>query len=150
MSPSSMFHFLFSLGALHGRVPTDVLLSNSLHDCPSLRRCLMPGGLLSAISGILAGGILGFGAAEWFVLLNTFARSCSVVWCCCLCFCARSRNSLAQSCLPYRSCLVGFLFGLLVFWGLGWVLFLAVLLLFRGSFCGSLYPLGVQPSIGAT
>ena len=30
----------------------------------------MPGGLLSAISGILAGGILGFGAAEWIVLLT--------------------------------------------------------------------------------
>ena len=27
----------------------------------------MPGGLLSAISGILAGGILGFGAAVWIV-----------------------------------------------------------------------------------
>ena len=62
-------------------MPTDVLLSNSLHGCMYLRRCLMPGGLLSAISGILAGGILGFGAAEWFVLLDTFARSCTVVWC---------------------------------------------------------------------
>ena len=48
----------------HTRVPTDVCLSDSWHNCPSLRRCLMPGGLLSAISGILAGGILGFGAAE--------------------------------------------------------------------------------------
>ena len=35
----------------------------------------MPGGLLGAISGILAGGILGFGAAEWSLLLDTFARS---------------------------------------------------------------------------
>ena len=65
-------------------MPTDVLLSNSLHDFPSLRRCLMPGGLLSAISGILAGGILGFGAAEWSVLLDTFAGSCLVF--CCLVF----------------------------------------------------------------
>ena len=40
----------------------------------------MPGGLLGAISGILAGGILGFGAAEWSVLLDTFARSCSFCW----------------------------------------------------------------------
>ena len=30
----------------------------------------MPGGLLSAISGILAGGILGFGAAEWMFCLT--------------------------------------------------------------------------------
>ena len=41
----------------------------------------MPGGLLGAISGILAGGILGFGAAEWIVLLDTFARSCFLIWC---------------------------------------------------------------------
>ena len=41
----------------------------------------MPGGLLGAISGILAGGILGFGAAEWIVLLDTFARSCFLFWC---------------------------------------------------------------------
>ena len=41
----------------------------------------MPGGLLSAISGILAGGILGFGAAECFVLLDTFAGSCLVICC---------------------------------------------------------------------
>ena len=40
----------------------------------------MPGGLLGAISGILAGGILAFGAAEWSVLLDTFARSCSFCW----------------------------------------------------------------------
>ena len=46
-----------------------------------LQRCLMPGGLLGAISGILAGGILGFGAAEWIVLLDTFARSCFLFWC---------------------------------------------------------------------
>ena len=41
----------------------------------------MPGGLLGAISGILAGGILGFGAAKWIVLLDTFARSCFLFWC---------------------------------------------------------------------
>ena len=41
----------------------------------------MPGGLLGAISGILTGGILGFGAAEWIVLLDTFARSCFLIWC---------------------------------------------------------------------
>ena len=30
---------------------------------------------------VLAGGILGFGAAEWIVLLDTFARSCFLIWC---------------------------------------------------------------------
>ena len=41
----------------------------------------MPGGLLGAISGILAGGILGFGAAEWSVLLDTFAMILHFCWC---------------------------------------------------------------------
>ena len=41
----------------------------------------MPGGLLGAISGILAGGILGFGAAEWSVLLDTFAKILHFCWC---------------------------------------------------------------------
>ena len=53
------------------------------------------GGLLSAISGILAGGILGFGAAGWCVLQDIFARSCSVVLCFFFVSCARSFNSQA-------------------------------------------------------
>ena len=36
---------------------------------------------LGAISGILAGGILGFGAAEWSVLLETFAMILHFCWC---------------------------------------------------------------------
>ena len=86
-------------------MPTDVFLSNSLHSCPSLRRCLMPGGLLSAISGILAGGILGFGAAEWIVLLDTFARSCCVVWCCSFVSVQDRVIHWHISCQPYWSCL---------------------------------------------
>ena len=90
------FQSIFSV-ASHGRVPADVLLpircmldsfegrcimpaGFSVRSPGSWLGCLMPGGLLSAISGILAGGILGFGAAEWFVFLDTFARSCCVVW----------------------------------------------------------------------
>ena len=42
-----------------------------------------------------AGGILGFGAAEWFVLLDTFARSCTVVWCFSF-VSVQDLNSLAQ------------------------------------------------------
>ena len=55
----------------------------------------MPGGLLSAISGILAGGILGFGAAVRIVFghLRKILPSGPVVFFCC---CARSRNSLAH------------------------------------------------------
>ena len=50
-------------------MPTDVfLLVHCMAD--SLRSCLMPEGF-SAISGSLAGGILGFGAAAWIVLLDT-------------------------------------------------------------------------------
>ena len=65
----------------------------------------MPGGLLSVISGILAGGILGFGAAVWIVL-DTFARSYSDVrWCSSVAL----QDLLIHwhiSCLPQRSCLL--------------------------------------------
>ena len=74
--------------------------------CCSLIHCMAAcnceGGLLSAISGILVGGILGFGAAEWFVLLDTFARSCTVVWCFSF-VSVQDLNSLAQM-LPVFPC----------------------------------------------
>ena len=41
----------------------------------------MSGGLLSAISGMLAGGILGFGAAVWIVL-DTFKILCVLLLLC--------------------------------------------------------------------
>ena len=114
-------------------MPTDVLLFNSLHGCISLRRCLMPGGLLSAISGILAGGILGFGAAEWIVLLDTFARSCFVVWCFAVFTVQDHVIRWHISCLPFWSCLcqcflrwvLGFCFCLLLWFYFGVCLFLS-------------------------
>ena len=88
-----------------------------------LRRCLMPGGLLSAISGILAGGILGFGAAEWFVLLDTFARSCTVVWCFSFVSVQDPVIHWHISCRPLQCCLVS---PLAVFGGFLFVFFVCV------------------------
>ena len=98
-----------------------------MHDRFLLRRCLMPGGLLSAISGILAGGILGFGAAVWIVL-DTFARSCRDVWWCSFVALQDLLIHWHISCLPQWSCrLIGADFsGVLFAFGLDWfVLFFA-------------------------
>ena len=86
-----------------------------IHCMALLRRCLMPGGLLGAISGILAGGILGFGAAECIVLLDTFARSCFLIWC----FVFGSVQDLViqrHHQPPHWSCLVRALFSGFVVW----------------------------------
>ena len=66
----------------------------------------MPGGLLSAISGILAGGILGFGAAVWIVF-DTFARSCRDVWWCSFVALQDLLIHWHISCLPQWSLLIG-------------------------------------------
>ena len=80
------------------------------NDCPSLRRCLMPGGLHSTISGILTGGILGFGAAESIVFAGHLRKIllCGLVLF--ICFCARSRIHWRISCQPDWSCLCQCLF----------------------------------------
>ena len=44
------------------------------------RRCLVPRGPHGAISGILAGGILGFGTADRFMVFAPSPRSCCDVW----------------------------------------------------------------------
>ena len=117
-------------------MPTDVFLFNSLHGCISLRRCLMPGGLLSAISGILAGGILGFGAAEWCVLLDTFARSCFVVWCFAVFTVQDHVIRRHTSCHPFWSHLCQcFLCWVLGVWFLFVVVFWFVVFLFLFWFC---------------
>ena len=61
-----------------------------------LRRCLMPGGLLGAISGILAGGILGFGAAEWIVLL-TPSHDLAPCFCVLFLFLSKIHNSASSA-----------------------------------------------------
>ena len=79
VSPSSSFHLVFFWIASHGRVPAAGLHPNSLHGRPMRWRCLMPCGLHSAISGILAGGILGFGTADRLLF---FCTSTAILLCC--------------------------------------------------------------------
>ena len=73
-------------------MPADVLLPNSMLD--RLMRG-KPLGLLSAISGILAGGILGFGTADRFVFAPSL-RSCCVVCLVCVALCKIIPNSSAH------------------------------------------------------
>ena len=61
----------------------------------------MPGGLLGAISGILAGGILGFGAAEWSVLSSLDLALFAGVLCLFLC-----KIPIQRHLPPHWSCLV--------------------------------------------
>ena len=51
--------------------------------------------LLSAISGILAGGILGFGTADRFLFLH-LRFDLAVVWLCCFALCKIIPNSSAH------------------------------------------------------
>ena len=71
-------HLVFFWIAFHGRVPA--AYSNSLDGRPVRWRCLMPCGLHSAISGIVAGGILGLGTADRLLVFAPPPRSCCVVW----------------------------------------------------------------------
>ena len=80
VSLSSSFHPVFLWIAYHGRVPAAGLHPNSLHGLRMRSRCLVPRGPHGAISGILAGGILGFGTADRFLVFAPSPRSCCDVW----------------------------------------------------------------------
>ena len=53
-------------------MPAAGSLPNSMHGCFMRVKVHLPIGLLSVISGILAGGILGFGAADRSVFLHLY------------------------------------------------------------------------------
>ena len=95
----------------------------------------MPRGLHGAISGILAGGILGFCTADRFLFSAPSPRSCCDVWLCVFLLFARSNsppNSSAQSCpllLRARPSLRGDFVVLFVFF-----CFLGLFCLFCGLF----------------
>ena len=61
-------------------VPTDVLPSNSLHGCLYCEDVLCLEGFSARSPGSWQGGSW-VSAAEWIVLLDTFARSCFLFWC---------------------------------------------------------------------
>ena len=97
VSPSSMFRALVFLGALHGRVPTDVFLSNSLHGC--MRIAKMSYAWRASQRDLRDPGSRrdpGFRRC-WVVCFAGHLRKILhrglVLF---VCFCARSRNSLAH------------------------------------------------------
>ena len=100
----------------------------------------MPCGLHCAISGIRAGGILGFGTADRLLVFTPPPRSCLVVWLMLLAFCKIQFISSIHwhiSCLscdrarPSRRGVFGFCFVLVCVFLFG--LFLLVCLLFFSS-----------------